>query len=217
MAGTLLAPRLAASGRLVTYPRQRVGELVYNGDFEYAPAFTASTNTQARWIDGTASGSTTNNSFGYNLYYATGTFSARFDTAEKYSGLYSMKLSSNQEIAVSNSSMQAGYYRFIFPITPSTSYTLSGMMKTTTAGSGTAQLGVRQYSSNGTNLSTTYAASVSGTGGWLSRSQVLTTQATAAYAAVIYYVNALGTTVDAWFDDISLAPNNSSLARTNLL
>src|SRR5690606_25576719 len=51
--------------------------LVYNGDFEYAPPFVAATTTSGRWIDGTAAGSTTNNLFGWWCFEGVGL--ARFD------------------------------------------------------------------------------------------------------------------------------------------
>ena len=45
----------------LTFPKRKTVEnLLTNGDFEYAPPFTAATTSATRFIDGTATGSANN-------------------------------------------------------------------------------------------------------------------------------------------------------------
>ncbi len=194
------------------------GNLVKNGDFEYAPPFTAATNTNQRWIDGTAAGSTTNDLFGWGMTTVSGTVAARFDSTEKNSGNNSLKLStlaasSYIECHIARTDSAAGRLSYAIPVLPSTSYTYSFYMKTNYV-SGDATNGAfmqfQTYDGTLTAVGGTSTSAVKTTTGWTRYTASFTTEATARFVApkcVIYGHQGTATLImDAWFDDIVLTP-----------
>jgi len=201
--------------------RQSVnGNLVKNGDFEYAPPFVAATDTSGRWIDGTAAGNTTNNLFGWSFSKGTSS-SASFDSSEKRSGTHSMKasvfgVSSYVEIKNDVRNTYDTVAGTGFEVLPSTSYTLTYWMKTANMAGDSADgafITTLCASGDGTNI----GAPTGGAGprvkvntDWTQYILTFTTQATARRAHLelrFYGHNGAGTlTGDAWFDDITLTP-----------
>lgn len=227
MAGTLLTPRLSASGRLAVNPRGRVGELLYNGGLEFVPPFTAAANIGLRWINGTASGSTTDSRYGWYVFDVSASgANVRFDPSEFYSGTHSMKLSltdsASRLVQVWNESSPASLYR-MRSVLPNTSYTLRYRLKTNrTSGDGTGAFATfSQRTGTGAFVSDTNGTGIRTTTGWTEYSIQLTTSATTRFMLVKLQLLGTGGTanliMDAWFDDISLMPDDNSLARTNLL
>ena len=196
------------------------GNLVYNGEFEYAPPFVAATTTTARWIDGTAVGSTTNSLFGWGFRTVSGSCAAQFDSINKRSGNYSLKLSTT-----ATGSMVFVYYNSIngnidktlynIPSKPNTSYTLSYWMKTSLiSGSSTgARIGVQKKNVAGvTGEEFTNSIGIATTTDWTYYSFTFTTNAAldTPYLFVVPQIvgqDGAGTLImDAWFDDITITP-----------
>jgi hypothetical protein len=219
-------PRSVATNRTpvtrstVTTPRREVDNLVFNGDFEYAPAFTAATNTAARFIDGTASGSISNSIYGWSVSGSNG-FAAQFDTTEYKTGTKSMKISTTNtgsyvELFVPTyQNDKATYFGKVIPIQPNTSYTYSFWMKTNLV-SGTATNGAYMAllfsaANGGSNASCTPTINttiVKTTQNWTQYSGTFTTTSVDAFVQInlrIYGHQGTATLImDAWFDDIVL-------------
>jgi len=199
------------------------GNLVPNGDFEYAPPFTAATTTTSRFIDGTAAGSSSNSLFGW-VFTKSGTASAQFDTSTVYSGKSSLKLStlataSYIEVFMpSNSGIIIGYFgKTAIPVLPSTSYTYSFRMKTnvTSGSAGGAQISFIDSTGDGTTASRqTNSTAVNTTTDWTLYTGNFTTAATARYLQVnpvLYGHTGAGTLImDAWIDEIRIVPTTNT-------
>lgn len=193
------------------------GNLVYNGDFEIAPVVNVPTTTGGRWIDGTASGSTTNNVFGWMYYNWTGTYGANFDTSVKRTGNASIKIStlatgSTVGVGVNGDTASSWAINNI-PVLPSTSYTVSVWMKTQ-ANSGTATTGARcfmqEFNGKGITsvISTNVVIGVITTTDWTRYTATFTTNSATRYISPKFSIigndGAATLIMDAWFDDITL-------------
>lgn len=201
----------------VTTPRRKVDNLIFNGDFEYAPAFTAATTTSQRWIDGTSGGSTTNNIYGWGTNLS-GTTSVQFDSSEKKFGNNSLKISllaagSYAEVNKYGSNTTQFYKSYLIPALPSTSYTVTWWMKTNYVSGDASQgatVGLIEF--NGAFSATTFnsgsGATIKTTKDWTQYSFTITTQSTTRFLNVqprIYGHTGTATLImDAWFDDIVL-------------
>lgn len=197
--------------------KQVNGNLVYNGDFEYAPVVNVATTTGSRWIDGTAGGSATNSIFGRYLVGA-GTYSGLFDSSTKYSGSYSLKIStlataSQVYVQPTTGTSASLLQQYAIPVLPSTSYTLTYKMKTNYV-SGDSNDGaygeISEFTGAGGLVLATTGTKVKTTTDWTTYTVTLTTGATTRYA--VLYQRIFGHTgsatliMDAWFDDITLTP-----------
>jgi hypothetical protein len=197
------------------------GNLVFNGDFEIAPPFTAAT-TGHIWIDGTAAGSS-NALFGWVYYNWTGTHQAQFDTSVKRIGNASMKistLSTGSTIGLAiNADSVASWRLNNIPVLPSTSYTASLWMKTQ-LNSGSATTGARyfiqEYNGTGaTSVTTTNVVTgVVTTTDWTYYTLTFTTNSATRYINPKISINgndgAATLIMDAWFDDITLTPTTAT-------
>jgi hypothetical protein len=211
-----------------TYPVKSTRSLVdntviYNGNFEYVPTGTTATTSGGAWIDGTATGATNKGEFGWVIFNYIGSWAAKFDTTEKYSGTASMKISTtavSSTIGVANQEGIAASSQINnMPIAPSTSYTLSFKMKTlVNSGSATtgAYLSVIGYKVDGFSgasgfTGTTSSTTVNTTTDWTEYSITFTTASTAYYLRPELRIignNGTGTLImDAWFDDLTLVKN----------
>ena len=188
--------------------------LTRNGNFEKVPAGTTATTGTNVWIDGTANGSATNDQYSWGTNRG-GTASALFDSAVKYSGSYSLKLST----LATGSFMQArqvlgtaSHQKLRINgrvVSPSTSYTLTGRIKTT-VNSGAANSGARfavvQYNSAATALTTNLSTAVTTTTDWTLYTLTFTTQATCNFVDIqCRNTGNDGTAtliMDAWFDEV---------------
>jgi hypothetical protein len=195
-----------------------MSNLIGNPGFENAPAFTAATNTNGRFIDGTAGGSLTNSAYSWLISGAQGTMSAQFDNSTSHSGTYSLKLSTlavNSYIEV-NPCGQAGkiigYWGKAIPVIPSTAYPISYWMKTNYV-SGDSNSGAYitsiESDSLGNNVnSTAQGPAVKTTTGWTQYGFTKVTASNTAFMQIqmpIYGHTGTGTLImDAWFDDLYL-------------
>lgn len=210
MARTAVANRIAHT---------RTGNILYNGGFEVKPAYTADTNTAGRWIDGTASGSNAQFGFGWAAP-VTGSglganAAAAFDTSQSRSGTASMRLSTlNASGAVTigiyktDITSTSSTKRPLILLSPNTSYTLTGYIRTNNVATSGAFIDLRQYNAAGTTITTTSTNKLSGTDStWRQVTLAVTTDATAVFGNVFLRNNVTGNTSDAWFDDITLISN----------
>jgi hypothetical protein len=216
----VLTPTIPVTRTAITGPyRQPANNLVVNGSFDYAPAFTAATTSSGTWIDGTAAGSSTNDAYRwrYNTFNAA-TGSASLDTTTTHGGVASLKLTQAVAgvgpIACATSSLNAqvglneSTTQYLFPVQPSTSYTLTAWVKTalTSANSKGVDIHVAHYNGKVFANFSHLAAFIGDTQDWTMQTLTFTTAATASYVAI--QVRIEGETGSAWFDDISLAPTS---------
>jgi hypothetical protein len=198
--------------------RQSINNLVRNGDFEFAPEFTAATTGNDCWIDGTASGSLINSTYTWAKFTGgtAGSQAARFDSTEAHTSGQSMKISTTavgSAIAVS-SGLSVSNKSVPISILPSTSYTGTAWIKTT-ANSGSATTGAKvrfteRNAANTTSLVNNFVGAITTTTPWTFYTVTFTTSATSYFILPILEVvgnDGTGTLVmDAWFDDITLSP-----------
>lgn len=182
--------------------------LIFNGNFEIAPPFTAATTTAATWVNGLAAGSAAFKECGWGIPSGSIAASAavQFDTAEKYSGDYSLKLSTlNSSGAITVANYRALDNLVLPPILPSTAYTLTARVKTNNAAAAGAFIDFRQINSSLGTISTTSSTKLAGTNDWTQLSVALTSSASAAFAVVFLRLNVTGNVSDAWFDEVTLS------------
>lgn len=196
-----------------TKKRKQVnGNLVYNGDFEYAPVVNVATTTASRWADGTSGGSTTNNLFGWAITNKIGSGSIQIDGGK-------LKISTT----ATGSLIEAGHATNDFtasvirssmiPVLPSTSYTVTYKMSTNYV-SGDSNDGafakVFEFTGAGSQSTQTSGTKVKTTTSETSYSITLTTGATTRFLLVSGIITGnTGTAtliMDAYFDEIELRP-----------
>lgn len=201
----------------VTQSRQTINNLVRNGDFEYAPAFTAATNTGGVWVDGTAAGSTASSSpYGWGTVAILGGSTAEFDSVEKHSGSYSLKCvspaSSSLDVRYGAKGSAASNAPYSIPVSPLTSYTFTCWFKTsvTTPGSGAVGCRVNLVERTGAYgfVVANNVTEIFTTTGWTSYTLTITTSATTAYLlpSVLVGDGTQTRATIAWLDDITLSP-----------
>ncbi len=206
--------RIATANRTAS---TRFNSIIYNGDFEVKPAYTADTNTANKWIDGTAAGSASKLAYGWSAPSAGSGVGANgaiaFDTSQFRSGLASLRLSNlNASGAVTASSLRAATPGSstafeLFPMLPNVSYILTGYIRTNNVAASSAFIDIRQFSSALTSLTTTSTNKLSGTDvTWRQVTLTFTSNASAAFGCPFLRNNVAGNTSDAWFDDITLIP-----------
>lgn len=213
-----------------TKKRKTVGEnLISNGDFEYVPPFVAATSTSNRWIDGTAAGSTTAVHFGWALFAGVGTRGVQFDTAEKFSGSSSLKVStlatgSLAEASTSPGNTASDMLAYGIPVIPGVSYTCTYRMKTAyTSGDSSdgACVQIKERTAAGSNSTTTTGTKVKTTTDWTQYSVTFVAGSTARFVtanpSVIGNTGAATLIMDAWFDDIRLTPTVNPTTRPVVL
>jgi hypothetical protein len=208
-----LTPTTATTRTANTFPQRKTPDnLLSNGNFEYAPPFTAATNTTSRWIDGTAGGSGASQSpYTWGLFGASLSTSAQFDTAQTKTGQYSLKLSTLSanrictvapQIAVTNQGIP--------PALPSTTYSYSFWMKTnkTSGDSAGAYIDFLERVGSGSAGASHLSTQVNTTTDWTYYSGSFTTTANCRFITPKLFVEGnTGTAtliMDAWFDDITL-------------
>lgn len=187
------------------------GNMVYNGDFEYAPPFTAATNTQFSWIDGKASGNQNpSNIFGWGVSVIVGTVSAKYDNG-------SLKLSTLATGSALYTPQKANiaFKNTTIPVIPNTSYTLSCRIKTTLI-SGSATTGAKLYAAQlaaDDVTSTGYTTLVTGivtTTDWTTYTLTFTTAGNTRFINITPQIvgndGAATLIMDAWFSNIEFRP-----------
>jgi hypothetical protein len=191
------------------------GNLVYNGDFEFAPVVNVPTTTTLRAINGTALGGNATSSrliFGWESNLTGVGSSVYFDNVNPLSGRYSMHCSTvtaGGNARATTYSTAVGFIENRISLTPGVSYTLSGKVKTI-RNSGTTGTGVRiglvMHNNNGNYNSQSYVFTNNDTVPTTSFSGTITPGSNVRYGSI--YIGITGNdgnvTMDAWFDDITL-------------
>lgn len=189
--------------------------IMRNLDAELYPTVNVPTTTTARWADGTAAGSTTNDTYGwYNG--SVGGFAFGFDTTTYYSGTASLKLSttavSSYIQARQSNNGYLGTRNYSTILEPSTSYTFTVRMKTNYVSGDSshgATLVLILHDSAGTQVTTQSISTVKTTTDWTLYTKTFTTGSTTVmghFEARIYGHTGTGTLImDAWFDDITFS------------
>lgn len=187
---------------------------IRNAGFDYQPAFTAASNTQATWIDGTAAGTTTDPGYGWAVLEKTGTAAAQFDTSTAAVGSGSMKLSTlatGSLITVSNIRLTTDPSQAC-PASGSTAYTCTFRMKTNvTSGDSNngASIAFVERNAAGTLLASNTSTEVKTTTDWTLYTVSFTSNASTVWIAP--RLQCTGSTgagtliMDAWFDDIKIS------------
>lgn len=199
-----------------TKARQLVGgNLVRNGDFSYVPPMNvAQTSNPGNWIDGSAGGSSDNKLFAWRCGN-NGSWEAKFDTATKYNGKNSLKLSTTAPGSYLQLRGDASGYTTLwnegFPLRPSTTYRIRYALKTNhvSGDSQGARLMLLEANGAGTNLGSAMPSpEVKTTQNWTVYDYVFTTGPNTRRGhleARIYGHNGAGTLImDAWFANIRL-------------
>lgn len=192
---------------------QYAGNLVKNGDFSYVPVVNVAQTTADRWFDGTAGGSTTNKLFNWYLNSVATSVSAIFDTSTLGpTGKPSIKLSTLDTTGrcyVSGAdaltpSTFSGDKTKLIRLKPSTSYTLSGWVKTINCVSDSAYIELISFNGNYQSRIETQSNKLSGTNNWTFCTVTFTTASDRCYAYPQLRIEKAGNISDAWFSDISL-------------
>lgn len=192
--------------------RQPVNNMVRNWNFESVPPFTAAQTTRGTWIDGTLSGSTSNNAGRWALGGPVGSVSAQYDTTTFHTGSASLKISNLDTVGRSRAlqvnaldyssitRLQAG--QSLIPVTPSTSYTLSAWVKTNNAASNSAYITIVEFTGDGAQGTSTSSSTLSGTNTWTQLTVTRTVASTARFIGIILANDVAGNVSDVWFDDL---------------
>ena len=199
------------------------GNLVYNGDFEIAPVVNAAQTTGYRFLDGTAAGvittgvaNSTNRVFGVYYFDEVGSGSIMLDNTEKYSGNYSLKVSTLATASYAVASIGYNNVDDYIPVLPSTSYRVSYWMKTNYVSGDGAGANVSTLTLTGSRTQLLYVepTRIKTTTDWTYYTTTVTTGATARYISVLPWVSgntgAATLIMDAWFDDITLTPTTAT-------
>ena len=224
MGRSLETNRVLASNRsqiTPASPRHKLGgNWVLNGDFESIPPFTAN-QTANGYIDGTASGSATDDTYHWHANGSSGGWTVNFDEVEKYAGSASLKLHIDAgKYMVGKSNNWDGVYgtgaKGRMRVIVGNTYRLSGWIKTDNmSGDSTdgLKLGLVFMKSDGSLKSASYATGAIKTDqDWTYYESDIVAPADAVYAAALlrfYGHTGAGTlTGDAWFDYVSVVDLN---------
>ena len=195
----------------------RDNSVLYNGNFEVKPAvITAATSTGARWIDGTAAGSSARSSLGWSALVIGANAEAGFDTTVFRSGTASLKLSTLNAAG----GVTVGSYRTtppvasslfeLFTLVPGVTYTLNVYIRTNNVATNGAFAEVREFNATGGTVTTWSSSKLSGTDtSWRNVTLSFTANASTRFGGIFLRNNVAGNVSDAWFDDITLIPSTT--------
>lgn len=197
--------------------------LIANSDFSIIPPGLTATTTAGRWIDGTAAGTVASTGYrhfaGWYLALSTSNGSGLFDTTTRRSGAASLRLSNLTAagIASATTGITSDIYTMVLtaiPVSPSTSYTFTGYIKTNNVATDSAFFNILEYDGGISALWTQTTTKLSGTNDWTLITHTFTTTGTTQQVTIVARNNVAGNISDAWFDDISLTLTNK-ITRAN--
>lgn len=211
------------------FTRQSLGgNTVYNGDFSKKPENNnAATTADNRYVDGTTGGTAVN--FAADSYYGWATnngadaSSAQFVTRNGVDcmQILSVTAGKSMEVAPYRDDTNFDHIRYGAPIQPGvTSYTVNYTLETELI-SGDCNDGVfmavRQFASDGSNVSTTTSTKIKVTSGVQTYSFTFTPGSAAAYYAprmsLVGNTGAATLNIKAWFSNVTIKPT-TPLTRT---
>jgi len=185
------------------------GNLITNGNLSRVPVSNTGLTTGARWIDGTSSGSTTNNLFGFAIPAGaiTASSSATFDTSITYNNKPTLRLST---LDATGALIVTNYVtptkQVLIPVLANTVYVLTAMVKTNNTNTNSTNIQLRQYNGDLGIVTTTASSFLNGTNDFTKLTVSVTTNTATRYVAILLGNNAAGNISDAWFADIILKP-----------
>jgi hypothetical protein len=197
-----------------------------NSTFESAPAFTAA-QTADGWIDGTATGSATTNTYGWWASPRATAIAVQFDNTTSHSGTNSLKLSTTNttgrarvfNVPASAGTVTAASSPYFIPVIGGQTYTLTGWCKTNNVAAAGAFLEIVEVNSSFVVGTSTGSNSLTGTNAaWTQLTATVTVAAGTAFLAVDMQNATAGNVSDAWFDDLVLTgPNLAQLKNITTL
>jgi hypothetical protein len=203
--------------------RQLINNKVKNGDFTDAPTLIAPTTSGNKWIDGTATGSVSNNTYGWYSIVGVGSFQASLD-----SGILKMECTTItgrgrvMTCPFESSTTPQNIQNYGINVQPSTSYTLTARIKgINVVSSSSMRIAVQQYSSSGTLDATSSSSFIpAGDSDYTTYTVTFTTPATVSYANIYISVNVAGTVQSIYVDDVKLdttVPTTRTITTTRTL
>lgn len=202
--------------KTVSSIRLPVNNNVKNFNFESVPFFVATQTTRANWIDGTSTGSTTNNVYSWALGGPADSVSAQYDTTNVRPGSFG---SASLKISNTNATGRARAIRlnstnystvtiqqaqqYLYPVLPNTSYTYTGWVKTNNVPTNGAYLWAVEIHGDGTSGVANTSTKLTGTNDWQLLTLVFTTASNAAFVGLGFNNDVAGNVCDAWIDDIA--------------
>lgn len=186
---------------------------IKNANFNNVPPFTA-VQTSDNWMDGTATGSSTN-TYGWWMSVRASGVSAQFDTSTLFGdSAASLKLSTtdatgrcrvfNCIASAGNITANSTNQPYLIPAMPNTSYTFMAYCKTNNVASGGALIEIVELNSSFTVGASNASNALTGTNGFTLLTVTVTTASTCAYIAVDMQNATAGNISDAWFASLAL-------------
>lgn len=228
-AGTIIYSRSGNNNGTVTSatwsskrtPRKTVVDnMIPNGGVDFVPTVNVATTTSGRYVDGTATGSSTNQSFAFALFNS-GTTSLGFDTSVLYNGKPTLKLStlavaSQGSFGVSRTTQEYISGPTIVPLLPNTDYTFTGYMKTNYISGDSnngACLAILLLDYQGNARTTLNSTQVKTTTDWTKYTIQFTTASTDRFLAIdnrLYgHTGAATLIMDTWWAELTLKPTRA--------
>lgn len=184
-----------------------------NAGFEVVPTFVAA-QTADGWIDGTATGSATNSASGWWASPRATAMAVQFDTTKSRTGIASLKLSNTNitgrtrvfSVPASAGTISAATSPNWIPVTPSSSYTLTGWVQTNNVPAAGAFIEITEANASFVVGVSTPSNTATGTNTttWTQLTATVTVSATTVWLAVDMQNGVAGNICDAWFDDLVL-------------
>lgn len=184
---------------------------VPNASFETVPTFVAA-QTADGWIDGTATGSSSNSASGWWASPRATAIAVKFDTTKARTGSASLKVSTTDItgrarvfcVPASGGNITAATNPGWIAVQPSSTYTLTGWIQVNNCVG--AVIEMVQADSTFTPGTSTASTAITGTNTttWTQATATVTTGATTVWMAVDMQNGTAGNISDAWFDDLVL-------------
>lgn len=213
--GTITSGTFVYESPMKARKRSVNANMVLNGDFEYAPPFTAITTGGNVWLDGSAAGSATNDLFRWYKINGAGAYAASFDSTTKYAGNYSIKMEETDATGrgrlltapFESGTTAALIAQYGIPASASTDYDVSAYIKTNLANASSVRIIVLFYTATGTQSGSYMGPFQASTQDFTLATGRFTTASTTAYLVIKLDDNtASGAAHQVWFDSVSLLP-----------
>jgi len=208
-------------------PRQKANTLIFNGDLSYQPAFVAEMDnpTINAWIDGTATGSLTDDQYKWNQVRDAGGMAFKFDQSKGYNAIKVRTTNDSGRGRVvygsnsgSNSTQSINMLKkYSIPVLPNTSYTITYDIETENiiaAGSG-ARLVTNIHNASGVRVAIPGVTNgIKGTTTKVPQSTTFTTPSDGIFLLFYLEISTAGAAEQiAWFSNIKVYPT-AGLLRT---
>jgi len=203
--------------------RQKSDTLIFNGDLKYQPPFVAEMlNPIANaWVDGTDTGSITDDQYRWNQVRDSGGMGFKFDQSKGYNALQMRTtgtigrgrwLYGSNEGTKSQQSVLM-LRKYAIPLLPNTSYTISCDAEILNVLSGTVRITVNVHNATGLRVVSQSGSGINGTSTKVSLTNTFNS-GNGAFLVFFLEFSSFGTSdMYAWFSNIRVAPT-AGLKRT---